>query len=70
MLLIVKVIQFVIIYLIMVYKFQKFGRMSNIKTLKEICIEKHKHLMMQHMEKYQINNIIMILTYKTKMDIL
>ena len=66
---IMKDIQFVIIYGIMVQKFQKSGRINNIKTLREIKMEiERKHFMMHCLEEYQIKKTIIILIYKIKME--
>ena len=60
---------YVIIFGIMVFLFQRNGKMNNIKILKGMNMEvEHKPLMMPWMEKYQIKNIIIILIYKIKMD--
>ena len=48
---IIKIIQFVIIYSIMILKFHIIGKIINIKILIEvIIIIKHKHYMMHLME--------------------
>ena len=41
---------FVTIYGIMVFQFQKSGKINNIKTLKEVDIQEHKHLKMHNVE--------------------
>ena len=62
-----KVILYVIIYGIMEYKYQKSGKMNNIKILKGMNIKiERKHLMMHILEKYPIKKIIMTLIYKIK----
>ena len=66
-----KVILYVIIYGIMEYKYQKSGKMNNIKILKGMNIKiERKHLMMHIMEEYLIKRIIIIQILKILMNIL
>ena len=63
-------ILYVTIYGINVLKYQKNGRIINIRILKQntVGVNKHKHFMMQIMEEYQIKKTIMILIYKIRME--
>lgn len=55
-----KGIQFVIIYLLMEFKYQKNGKINNIKILKKTKIFLHKQCCKLTINKFQIMKIIMI----------
>ena len=62
-------IQFVIIYLTMILKYQNIGKIININILWQIDIKKLNLCYNLIINKYQINGIITILEYKINKDI-
>lgn len=59
--------QYVTIYLIIILKFQKNGKIINIKILVETMKDIQKQWIKPGMEKFLVKIIIMILLYKIKM---
>lgn len=59
--------QYVTIYLIIILKFQKNGKIINIKILVETMKDILKQWIKLGMEKFLVKIIIMILLYKIKM---